>query len=464
MRPWLLYLIHIYVIASVNTKEKRQANECELRCHSSFTATEREQLCRGTHKGNLIGPALCASEAKSQLSVKFETISQLCKGASSIHPVTCYHSLPSSDRSKYGIQLCARADSNLVGRCWGELSKLSGAGKLKDGELIEFCQSIDDEAPMRCVKASVSSSLTSIASALDPCRNASLSDDGMSFVSDCLHDMKKLFTPTKAFSAVEMINFCTHAGSNGSVRCFEESSKGLLTPPVSMAAADRARLCLGANGTGPVECALETGRSELRLRPDAIVSLCSGADGGGPARCFRDAKNLGAEAFKLELCNAATTSGPSLCVRRALTAFKGDNRRLLQLCVRAASEDPGLCVHSTPYYLSPDEKITLCQSAQPGRGQEPLKCLQLVEGPSHHFKNAPTKGLGYSLESLSSRSDRISRELLVNMCSFEFSQAPILGMKYTLTLNFVAQAHRIIAAAECLKTSSFALNHDDAVR
>ena len=427
MLPWLLCIVHIAVIASVGTKEKRQANECELRCHSSFTATEREQLCRGTHKGNLIGPALCASEAKSKLSVKFETISQLCKGASSIHPVTCYNSLPSSDRNKYGVQLCARISSSLVGKCWVELSKLAGASKLKENELIAFCQSIDDEAPMQCVKTSVSSSLTSIANALDPCRNASQNDDGMSYVSDCLQVMKRIFNPTKSFSAGEVINFCAHASSNGSVQCFEESSKGLPAPPVSMTAADRARLCLGAHGTGPVECALETGRSELRLRPDAIVSLCSGADGGGPARCFRDSRNLGADSFKVELCNAAVNSGPALCLRRAMTAFKGDNKRLLQLCVRAASEDPGLCVHSTPYYLSPDEKITLCHSAQPSRGQEPLKCLQLVEGPSHHFKNAPAKGLGYSLESLGTRSDRISRELLVNMCSFEFSQAPILG-------------------------------------
>lgn len=407
--------------------EKRQANECELRCHSSFTASEREQLCRGTHKGNLIGPALCAAEAKSKLSVKFDTIVQLCKGASSIHPVSCYHSLPSSDRSKYGIQLCSRISSNIVSRCWIELSKLAGANKLKDKELVQFCQDIEDEAPLHCVKTAVSSSLTSLPMALEPCKNSSEVGDGVTLVADCLRTMKGLVTPTRVFNVAEMINFCAQTSSNGSLQCFEESFRGLQAPPIAMPAADRARLCFGATGKGPIECALETNRLELRLRSDAIVSLCSSAEGIGPARCFRDSKNMGDIDFRIELCNAATNSGPALCLRRAQTALKGDSKRQLQLCVRANSEDPGLCVHSTPYYLSPDEKITLCQSTPHSRGQEPLKCLQLVEGPSHHFKNAPTKGLGYNLDSIKSRSDRISRELLLNMCSFEFSQAPYIG-------------------------------------
>ena len=170
-------------------------------------------------------------------------------------------------------------------------------------------------------------------------------------------------------------------------------------------------------------------RLDLKLRGEALISLCSLASGVGPALCFRDSKGIGgSDDSRTTLCNSATSSGPAHCFRRAQPVFRQDEMRLQMLCAGAESDDPATCAYGAPHYLSPDEKLHLCQDAAPSRGQEPLKCLQLIEGPSHHFSKAPSKGLGYVYNTLTLRSDQISRELLIAMCSFSSSSSPLIGI------------------------------------
>ena len=91
------------------------------------------------------------------------------------------------------------------------------------------------------------------------------------------------------------------------------------------------------------------------------------------------------------------------------------------------------------------EKVDLCSnmplpSQQQGHAQDPVRCLQAVEAASKAFKQAPKKALGYFLENLWDARDRKSRELLIHMCSFGSSHAPL-------------------ASAECFKSAPNSLDH-----
>lgn len=417
----------LLLLALLGVRGSRRAlSECETKCHSSYSAEQREQLCRGTHKGNPVGPALCAAEAKARLSAKFDVVLQLCKGATSTQPVLCYLGLSPVDRTKVGHELCARSDSELASRCWKEMNAYGGANKVKDpAAVLAFCRQVEDDAPLQCVRAVVSSQVCAAPLAMQPCLNASLGWDGATHTPACIEALKKSIPTSRAFPPADLLDFCAHAASNGSVVCLEAALSGVpSSPPFSLA--DKARLCALTAGTGPVLCAQAASRENLRLRADAVVSLCSGATNEGPARCFQDARGLGSEELRTHICNGATNAGPASCFRRAQTVLK-DDTRLLQLCVGALSEDPASCVYSAPHFLSAAEKINVCEAAPPGRGHEPLKCLQTVEGPAHHFKRAPAKGLGYFLSDAASKADKTSRELLVALCSFTSSSSPLTG-------------------------------------
>lgn len=444
MKLWIVACICVGAgVYSAPTQHKK--SECELKCHSSFTEKEREQLCRGTHKGNLLGPALCAAELKSKASLKFDAILKICKGATSIQPAACFQALSTTDRSKYGGDLCAGVTSDLVARCWKDLIGYTSANKIKDMDILFYCRNLEDEAPLQCIRAAVTATLMTAPQAMEPCKNASLDREGATITPHCIATMRQLVNPTKGFKPVDIINFCAKAGTNGSIACFEAAAASLNTSPLTITQGDRARLCENAPGRGPVDCALQTVKLELRLRPEAIISLCSGADGIEPALCYRDGRGMGTDTSRIQLCNGAINSGPAHCFRRAQSVFRNDDNRQLLLCVGAVSEDPANCAYSAPHYLSADEKIDLCKDSPASRGQEPVKCLQTVEGPSHHFSKAPSKGLGYFLNTITLRADRQSRDLLISMCSFGSSSSPLM-------------------AAECIKASSFALDHDDAVR
>ena len=86
------------------------------------------------------------------------------------------------------------------------------------------------------------------------------------------------------------------------------------------------------------------------------------------------------------------------------------------------------------------EKIELCSNTPFQGGQDSVRCLQAIESQSKLFQNGPKKGLGYFLDNLWDTSDRKSRGLLINMCSYGSSQAPL-------------------ASAECFKSIPKSLNH-----
>lgn len=223
------------------------------------------------------------------------------------------------------------------------------------------------------------------------------------------------------------------------------------------------------------------------LMGDRVVALCQGASGDGPASCFNEGKQLcvslitptkgtgttgsGANPWQwqwlVELCAGAPSVGPALCFRRAQSLFRTsspsttgigsssssslfsslgveDSLRSL-LCVGAHSDDPATCAASAPLYLSPLEKVQLCAGAPASRANEPTKCLQVAEQASRSFAQAPRRALGQFLDSLLQPSERRSRDLLIGMCAFTVSQAPV-------------------ASAECLRSAPSSLPHDEAVR
>lgn len=186
--------------------------------------------------------ALCAAEAKAKLNLKFDVVLQLCKGASSIAPITCYHSLPSSERGKYGTQLCARTTSDLSSRCWREMSSFSGSNRLKDSDMLDFCTTVEDWAPIICVKSAVSSSLSTAALALLPCKNATLDAKGSTLSSTCISHIKKQVSTSKGFSATDIINFCAGVSTNGTLDCFDASVSSA-SSPTSLSMLERSRLC-----------------------------------------------------------------------------------------------------------------------------------------------------------------------------------------------------------------------------
>ena len=229
--------------------------------------------------------------------------------------------------------------------------------------------------------------------------------------------------------------------------------------------------------------------SPTMLMGERVVALCQGAAGDGPASCFNEGKQLrvtliaaakspgggtgsggGANPWQwqwlVELCAGAPSIGPALCFRRAQSLFRNispsttgtgssssssftslgaeDSLRSL-LCVGAHSDDPATCAASAPLYLSPFEKVQLCAGAPASRANEPTRCLQVAEQASRSFAQAPRRALGQFLDSLLQPSERRSRDLLIGMCAFTVSQAPV-------------------ASAECLRSAPSSLPHDEAVR
>lgn len=73
-----------------------------------------------------------------------------------------------------------------------------------------------------------------------------------------------------------------------------------------------------------------------------------------------------------------------------------------------------------------------------------MQCLQAVHAASRSYENAPKKALGYFIENLLLASERTSRDLMINMCSFADSIDPL-------------------ASAECYKSAPNSLNHGQAV-
>lgn len=177
--------------------------ECQKRVPNSYTALQKNQLCLkplGRAHPTTIGPAICASVAKQLLhgNVKFETILQLCQGATSASPVQCYDKMDnvgSSSKAKYGVELCAHVENTLPGECFATVSSYPGSSsKVKPEVILSFCKALEDRAPLLCLQAVKDTNLIPIAQALDICgevvgSGSSSSTDNNRLVANCIVQM-----------------------------------------------------------------------------------------------------------------------------------------------------------------------------------------------------------------------------------------------------------------------------------
>jgi len=166
-------------------------SECEKRVPASFTAAQKQQLCAdgsgggssggsggssgssgsgsgfgsGSGSGGIsIGPAICATVAK-HLHASFDTILQLCQGASSAAPAQCLGLV--GVKAKHGLDLCRGAATTLSGECYEEISALKG--KKVGAGLVPFCAALDDRAPLLCMLAVHKTGLLPLPQALEHC-------------------------------------------------------------------------------------------------------------------------------------------------------------------------------------------------------------------------------------------------------------------------------------------------------
>eukprot|EP01036_Dinobryon_divergens_P029658 gene29658-38784_t len=354
-------------------------------------------------------------------------------------------------------------------------------------EVFDFCMEVDEKAsdkgPILCMTAVKETSLMPANLALDICKlsvhmgfNGS---DTESSTARCIFDMKasKLLSGAQPLSPSDALQLCasiSHSPADYKSRYTENESYGYYSPVVqcyidskyvNMAASNkglatqksllsipqRLQLCSNAyTHTAPISCMNSTlsrilPQEKSAFKTDDLIALCSGATGAGPGDCFLESRGLGTVQERMDLCVGAPNAGPAHCTRRSQQVFKKDIVSRAALCMTADSEAPALCASSAPHYLSAAEKVDLCALTPPYRQSEPSACLSAVQPWSKQLKGAPKKGLGYFYDNLGLQSERTSRQLLINLCSFGYSQSPA-------------------AAGECFKSSPSNQQHDDVAR
>ena len=466
-------------------------------CNSNSSSPllgDKEYYSSSDHSS--IGPAICANLAVDILHLSFEDILVLCNQSTSAAPVHCLNMIDAKYRSNYGIDLCRSSHTSIRGECFKLLMSFnsgifSGWQKsLNVEEVFDFCMEVDEKAndkgPILCMNAVKDTSLMPASLALDICKlsvhmgGLDSSDIGSS-TTRCIFDIKaaKLLTGAQPLSPSDALQLCasiSHSStdyqsryedneSNGHyspvVQCFIDSkyvnmalsasNKGLTSQKVLLSTPQRLQLCSNAyTHTAPIRCMNSTlsrilPQEKSAVKTDDLVALCSGAIGSGPGDCFLESRGLGTVPERMDLCIGAPNAGPAHCTRRSQQVFKKDIASRAALCVTADSEAPALCASSAPHYLSAAEKVDLCALTPPYRQAEPPACLSAVQPWSKQLKGAPKKGLGYFYDNLGLQSERTSRQLLINLCSFGSSQSPA-------------------AAGECFKSSPSNQQHDDVAR
>ncbi len=329
---------------SLGQTGKSVLSECEKRAHASFTVVQKRLLC--STKGTVsIGPAVCASVAKSTLHLKFEDILELCQSSTTASPAQCINKLDANMRSKYGVPLCKGADSTLPAECYRELMSLKGNNdRIRPESALEFCGDLGDRAPLLCMHAVSSAALLPTSQALKLCNDSLGSGDSSSqsyynnVAAACILDMKYLVNPSMGLTAHDVVQFCAEANPSVYVTSDAEMHKpqgdgalhsdpaecyrqaGNLRPSRDSSATtrlfsvkQRLKLCSNAPvALGPVNCSqsvIERARDpSSRLKPDELVALCTGATGVGPADCLLESKGLGSAEERIHLCNSAKGS------------------------------------------------------------------------------------------------------------------------------------------------------------
>eukprot|EP01038_Epipyxis_sp_PR26KG_P011455 gene11455-15346_t len=491
----ILFIVSLIIYGRVdNQTQSKSIVECIQKGHNSFNAVQKQQLCesRSTDSSSydLNGPILCGNFAKETLHFKFDEIFRLCESAPSIGPGLCVNALSQQNRMKIGFDLCKLSKSNLPAQCYDEIQK--NYKQLKPEIIVQFCKNIDDSAPLSCIRAiftntpgSNKNAIIPIERAMDLCSSASGTGslDDPYLINErsgvCINQMKAYVHATNTINSItgaDIIRFCIDSLSVSSfemndrnnqmqnknisnmfkissVECFKHLQNTKVTnSQLQFSSFQSLSLCNNAPvAMGPTNCTLRAierlSSSGERLKNEELIELCHGARSFAPADCYKESRGLGSNKERIDLCNNAHGSGPAHCYRRSAAVFKADVVSRTLLCVMADSEDPAHCAASAPHYLIPSEKVQLCSNTPISRGQDPLKCLQAVQSTisTKLFKNTPKKVLGYFMENLLVDAERKSRELIVGMCGFSWSQDPL-------------------AAAECYKSSPNTLNHDDVVR
>ena len=499
-------IILILLKKEIFTESRDVEGECERRCPKKLTLVQRKQLCNsdvtsssllGDKESNIqssIGPAICANLAVDVMHLSFEDILVLCNQSTSAAPVHCLNMIDAKYRSNYGITLCKSSHTSIRGECFKLLMSFNSGiftgwqKSLNAEEIFDFCVEVDEKAndkgPILCMNAVKETGLMSASLALDICKLSvhvgSDSSDAVSSTARCIFDMKatKLLIGSQPLSPSDALQLCASisyssadyksrydeidsSGYSPVVQCFIDSkyinialsasNKGLATQKVSLSIPQRLQLCSNAyTHTAPIGCMNSTlsrilPQEKSAFKTDDLVALCSGATGAGPGDCFLESRGLGSIQERMNLCIGAPNAGPAHCIRRSQQVFKKDVASRTALCMTADSEAPALCASSAPHYLSMAEKVDLCALTPPYRQSEPSACLNAVQPWSKQLKGAPKKGLGYFYDNLGLQSERTSRQLLINLCSFGYSQSPA-------------------AAGECFKSSPSNQQHDDVAR
>ena len=480
---WQIQAILLFYFLAVVKSKVATLNECEKRCHSSLNAQQKAELCQNYEVDYSLGPAVCSVAAKEKLHLQFKDIFKLCYLAESDGPVECMLALPQNKRNSIGYSLCKQASSSLPAQCFHDVSSFKGSfNKLTPENLLQFCQNLQDIAPLKCVQSATEHTKITPTSALSLCKNAvgsgsMNSQDPMNYLSSsCIESMSSHIQPSFGITADAIVKFCVSINplqyhdnidqeddnvkilfQTASVSCYESLTESLHDKAFSnqvssISGLDRLDICSNApNPLGPVNCTIQTltklkaKDSFAKISGKDLQLLCHSAPSSAPSNCFIESHGLGNHSIRANLCNSAENAGPAHCYRKAMTTFKNDEENRRFLCIGAISEGPAACTSEAPHYLANEEKVLLCGDAPVDRYRETIQCLQVVQSHSRNFMNAPKKALGYFQGNLQSDDEWTSRGLLISLCSFSDSQHPL-------------------ASAECFRSSPTSLNHDDVAR
>ena len=484
----LLLLLLLLVSLNGSNSNSNSNKECEQLLGSQFTSDQKHRICSlpssssstSTSSSSLMASAKCAIASKTLpvLRNDFDTIYKLCcnistvvssssSSSSAAGPIDCYNTLirAKPNQRNLGILLCAGSSSALPSQCYTDISSYKGTHQVDDDKAIKFCSNLDDHSPLACAKAAAGiwegipipflrKPAWPLSEVLSDCKAASGNEQA---IVQCLKDMLKLgeknVNRNSNTNKQEIIQFCEHAIEMGKKKkrklpwekhmlvdpnlvnvtvtsplaaCYELASLPLntgLNSPLTVS--QRLTLCTQADSVGPAICMREAVLT-TKLSADEVVDLCLGSTGIGPVNCFTECKSMSSNTDKIELCVGAPSSGPAKCYRHiTATSARFDEYTKKLLCIGVNDMNPAICAANAPHYLLSTEKVQLC-GGNIVDAMEPVKCLQGVEASSYQtLYKAPSKVLGYFYANLGKDEEKMARDLMIHMCSFEGSRAPM---------------------------------------
>lgn len=343
MRVLLSVVVVLNLLEIVAVLGNKIKVECEKRCHSSLSATQRTNLCNQEEYS--LGPAACSVMAKEALHLKYEDIYRLCREAPSAAPVECMLKLDSRDRAEAGYSICSKAASSLPSECFQRV--MSHATKVSRKAVAEFCHGVVDYAPILCTEAARDHTTMKVEDILPICKdavgsgNSSASNTQNHLVANCIATLKHLVSNANGVAAKDVLEFCVHINPNqyhdfidvnefslASVNCVEQLSQKRKSMTLKLTQKNIFSICLNApTALGPVNCSISVAEAisvkepSLKLTSDAIATLCRSAVGTGPVECFVESRGLGSQDERAHLCHSAVNSVKSEFFPHFLESF-----------------------------------------------------------------------------------------------------------------------------------------------